>query len=310
MDVAAFLGHFCSGRHDVVFVVFAVCQHHHGAGSFGVRVETCPAGSDGGADGGALGGHHARAHRFQEELDGGHVCGQRALHIRLPCKDDQPNSVPGGLSHQALHCAGGQGQSGHADIFSHHAVADVQRHHHVDAFGFHFLQPTAHFGVEPTHHQGRQGPTPKQEFPSLTKHPVRGEHRIQSCGIREPTDGLVPPMKVRQGQQRGQDRRHQQRPLFQAVERQARHRGLRGNPRRTQPQPQDGFQKQHQAEHGPQRGMFLWSHALADFKSVDFRTNSNAIDTMANSTQAPLASVLRWYRNTLNCVRSNASISR
>ena len=55
--------------------------------------------------------------------------------------------------------------------------------------------------------------------------------------------------------------------------------------------------------------MFLGIHPLADFRIVDFRTNSRASATMARSTQAPLASVLRWYRNTLNCVRSKVSIS-
>ena len=309
MDVAAFLSHLCGSRNHIVFVVFPVCKHHHSAGRLGMLVKACPACPDGRAYGRALGGHHARTHGLQKELDGSHVGGEWTLDVRLSCEDDQPNPVARSLGQQALHGAGSQVEPGHADILCHHAVADIQGHHHVDALGFHFFQAAAHFGVEPTHHQGRQGPAPKQEFPSLTEHPVRRQHRIQTRGIRKPTDGLVSPVKVRQGQQRRQGGRHQHRPLFLAVEGQAWHRSLRGNPRRSQPQPQDGFQKQHQSEYGTQRGMFLRGHALADFKSVDFRTNSRASVTMASSTQAPLASVFRWYRSTLNWVRSKASIS-
>ena len=183
VHVSALLGDFSGGRDDIVLVVFTVRQHHHGAGRFGVLVEACPAGANGRADGGALGGDHARTHRGQEELDGGHVGGQGALDVGFSSEDDQTNAVASGLGHQALHGAGGQVEPWHAHILSHHAVADVERHHHVDAFRLHLFQPASHFGVQPTHHQGRQRPAPKQELPSLTEHPIRREHRFQAGRI-------------------------------------------------------------------------------------------------------------------------------
>ena len=164
MNAASFLGNGPRRRDNVVLMVFSVGQDHDHARGLALAVEAIPACFHRPSDGRPLGGHHARSDGFQKQTQCVQVCGERALNVGFTCKHDEPQAIARGVGRQPFDGPFGQVQAG-THVLCHHAVADVQRHHHVNPFGFHFLQSASHFGIEPSHKQRPDGQAKKQVFP-------------------------------------------------------------------------------------------------------------------------------------------------
>ena len=294
--------------HHIVFVVFAIRQDDHHARGFAAVVESLPAGFHGTSHSRSLRGDHAWVDRFQEQVEGVHVCGEGALHVGLPGKDHKAESVARGGGREALDGAFGQIQPRHAHILGHHAVADVQGDHHVDPFGFHFLQATSHFGVKPSNDEEGKRHAQEEELPGGYKHAVSRQHAVDLSRIRERPNHLVPPAKVAQHQQGEQRGHHQDRGQLHAVQGQAGDECRCGEPSRQHSHPEEEFQKQQQPQNGSKRSPCF--HSATDLNRVVRMRNSSMRDTNAMRIQPAEASDFRWYFKTLNSVFSKVSISR
>ena len=289
-------------------MVFSVGQDHHHAGGFAAVVKPLPTSFYGASHSRSLRRNHAWVDRFQEQVEGVHICGEGALHVGFAGKDHKTESVARGGGREALDGAFGQIQPHHSHILGHHAVADIQGDHHVDPFGFHFLKAASHFGVKPCNHEKGQRHAEEEELPSGDKHAVSRQDAVDLSRIRERPNHLVPPAKVAQHQQGEQRGDHQDRGQLHAVQGQAGDECCGGEPSCQHGHPEEEFQKQQQPQNGSKRSPCF--HSATDLNRVVRVRNSSMRDTNAMRIQPADASDFRWYFKTLNSVFSKVSISR
>ena len=183
MNASTFSGYSPRCGDHVIFVIFAVGQDHNRTRGLTLLVKAIPTSFNCAANSGSLRRHHAWPHSLEEQTQRIEVGGEWALDIGLACKHNQPQTVSCGAGGQPCDGPFGEVKSRHSDVFSHHAVADVQSHHHVDSLGFHFLQSAAHFGVKPSHKQGTQRESEKQVFPGWQENAVAGKNPIDAARI-------------------------------------------------------------------------------------------------------------------------------
>ena len=221
MDRTSLLRHFSGGGHNIVLVVFTICEHDHNARGFAALIKTIPAHTHGLTHCGSLHRNHSGVDGFQEQVERFNVCGQGALHVGVSGKDHEANAVAGCGCSEAFDGSFGQVKPRHAHVLRHHAVADIQGDHHVHPFRFDFLKFAAHFGIEPGNGQCADGHSPKQKFPCGSKQAVVGQHAVDAAGIRKALNGFVTPTQMAQHQDGQQEGYAQNRGRFLTVKGQA-----------------------------------------------------------------------------------------
>ena len=289
-------------------MVLPVGQHDHDTGSFTLIVKSAPTRFYRTSNGRALQRHHARVHRFQEQPQGVYVGGQGTLHVSVARKHHKPHAVARGGGCEAFHGAFGQIQSGQAHVLRHHAVAHVQCHHHVDSFGFDLLEPAAHFGIEPSHHECRKGHAHEQKLPRRDEDAVPREDTVDAAGVGQHLDGLVAPTQEACHGHRQHGRQGKHGHKFSLVQGEAGYERLGGQPPRHHRDPEQELEE-HQHANGGSKGRPSL-HSATDFMKVNRKKHSSVSPNMARTIHGKDASDFRWYLNTLNSVFSSASISR
>ena len=280
------------GGHNVIFVVFTIGDDHHSSCSFAVHIKSFPAGLDGPAHSCSLDTDHPRMHRCEEQFHSLCICGQWTLYIGFACEHHQANPVTSSLGHEPLDRSFGKVQTGHANIFCKHAVADVHGDHQVDAFGLYLFELASHFGVQPCYGQGRQGPSPEQKFPCRLEHRVSRKHRIQPRGVCQSLDGAMSPTDVEHHQQGAEGGEKEKGPGIHPFKGEAGRQGTGSNPCGRNAGPKEAFQEQEQAQNRSY-GAILF-HACSDLKRVVRSSISMPMAKRAMAIHAVPASLLRW----------------
>ena len=216
-----------------------------------MAVKTIPASFDSSSDGSALRGHHAWPNGFKKQAQCIQVGGQWTLHVGLSCKHNKAEAVASSIGCQALNGPFGQVEARHADVLGHHAVADVQRHHHVDTFGFDLLKAAAHFWVKPRHEKCSQGQSKKEVFPRWQENAIARKNAFDAACVGECLHCFLSPSQMTNHDQCHQRRQRKQRHEVHAMQGQTRDKRFGDKPSCEQPRPRQELQKQEHANGWP-----------------------------------------------------------
>ena len=291
----------------IVLVVLSVGDDENDPAGFTFGIEGVTAQGNGAPHSRSLKGNRVWCGGVQEELDSGEVEGQWSLDISITGEDDEANAVSVELLDKAFNGPLGEVKAGHANVFGPHGFAHVEGHHDVHPFRFDFFHAGAPFGVDDAHGQHGDCSAPNQKFPDLSLGPcIRPQGNAQLEVSRFGHAFLLPPImgcKEEQSHRRDQ----QGRPGMCGVHIELGRHLPKEHSHSDDGQPESPFEEDQARDVG--------EDLVAPVRHGSVRMNRWRITASAPrrnraiQPKSAYSSVFLLYRNTLNRVFSNVSIS-